>query len=190
MAGFEQALLVTRGKLHEVIASIVADSATMKAWFALMLPHLRRKSTRTPITPLWGPLWHLIRKQKATWDEQYGANHQLGIQWELREPSSVGELHALAMFVLYREVQDNPGKDINRVTGLKWSKHYQGDEEKFFLLYQFLTFMQSYCAGNGHGAGSSDLHFRRPTDVKELPAWKKSQGGRMHAAVQHFLVGE
>ena len=61
----------------------------------------------------------------------------------------MGELYALAMFVIYRNVLDNPEKNGKRVDGLKWWKGYDEDEWKFFVLYKFLSFMGSHCTGDG-----------------------------------------
>lgn len=184
--GFQEALLAPHDTFHDIIVSVVVDSATIKAWFALILPHKTRRgaSAKRTITPRWGQTWELIRNGKAKWNEQYATNGQPATQWELHEPSSVGELYALAMFVLYRKVHDNPEKDEKRVAGLKWCRNYDEDEGKFFLLYNFLIFLGNYCIGSG------EIQFRRPTDKSNIRAWIVSRGGKMHAAVQEFLAGE
>lgn len=61
----------------------------------------------------------------------------------------MGELYALAMFAIYRNVLDNPEIDGKCVAGLKWCKGYEEDEGRIFLLYKFLSFMGSYCTGDG-----------------------------------------
>jgi len=184
--GFEQALLVRHDTLQETIASVVIGSATMKAWFALMFPQMRQRDAcvKTAIAPTWEAVWGLISKQKATWNDRYDTNvHHHTTHWELHEPSSVGELYALAMFVLYRKVQDNPEKDDIRVAGLKWHKYYREDEEKYHLLFLLLIFMRSFCAV------VRGFQFRRPTSVVNLSSWEYSRGGRMQIAVQRFLHG-
>jgi hypothetical protein len=161
-------------------------SATLKAWFALVFPHLRWRSASAKglITPSWGPLWELIKKQKATWSESFGSNGDPGTQWELHEPLSLGEFYALAMFTIYRNVLDNPEKDDKCMAGLKWCKDYNEDEEKFLVLHSFLSFLGPHCTGEGV------IQFDRPAKSATLQVWKESRGGKMHAAVRQFLTGE
>jgi hypothetical protein len=186
--GFQKAFLAAGYTLDESIVSIVVGSATLKAWFAVIFPDMRRRSASAKkfIAPSWASIWNLAKTQMATWNKNFCYHGHPETQWELHEPSSVGELYALAMFVIYRNVLDNPEKDGNHVDALKWRKGYDEDEGKFFLLYKFLSFMGSYCTGDGV------IQFDRPIGYGYLKvrAWKESRGGRMHTAVQQFLTGE
>jgi hypothetical protein len=188
-AGFQKVFLATHDTLHDSIFAIVMGSATIKAWFAMISPELKRTSTSAKglVGPLYGPIWELIKKQKATWSENFGRDGYPATQWELHEPSSLGELYALAMFAIYRNVLDNPEKDDEGVAGLKWCKYYDEDEEQFFLLYRFLLFMGPYCTGAGA------IRFDRPpvyAGSRAMWTWNKTRGATMHAAVRQFLTGE
>ena len=184
--GFQKVFLATHHTLNDSIFAIVMGSATIKAWFALIFPHMRQRSApdKGLIGPSYKPIWELIKKHKAAWSEHFGTNGQPATHWELHEPSSLGEFHALAMFAIYRNVLENPEKDDEGVAGLKWSKHVDGDEEKFFFLWRFLLFLRLHCAGEGA------IQFDRPFGLLAVRKWNESRGAKMHTAVRQFLVGE
>jgi hypothetical protein len=184
--GMEDAFLVQQWALPQVIGSLTIRSTTLKAWFALKLQNVGEngKILKRSIPPQWGPTWALIKKQKASWDQQYATIGSSGHPWELHEPSSVGELYAAAMFVLYKQVQNASDMDDQRVTNLKWRNYYNVDEHRFFLLYRFLAFLEWYC----FGAGS--VRVDPPTQDAQLLSWNNSPGGVMHAAIRQFQKGE
>ena len=179
--GFENAFLVTGNTLQDLIETLVSGSATLKAWFALKLPHVGPKgeSAKRSMAPQWGPIWALITKQQTIWSSQYSTN---ATRWELHEPSSVGELYALAMMVLYRKTEKNPYKNDAHNTKLKWHKFYNTSLRRYFLLYNFLVFLDSYCTGEGA------IQFDRPTKDERLPAWNRTRGSRMNSAAQKFQI--
>jgi hypothetical protein len=187
--GFENALLVTNNTMQDLIENIVNSSATLKAWFALKLPYVGQsgESVKKSIVPQWGPVWTLIKKQKGTWDGLYVENAQSARRWEIRKPTSVGELYAHAMFVLYRKTQNNKEHDDTRQVRLKWHKYYHSDERKFFLLYNLLVFLDSYCTGQ---SGTSAIKFERPIKDEKLAAWSKTRGSRIHSAAQRFQISK
>lgn len=184
--GFENAFLVTTNTLQDLVETLVNGSATLKAWFALKLRHVgvKGQSAKRFIAPQWGPIWALVKQQEAAWNIQYiGSDHSPRL-WGLHEPSSVGELYALAMFVLYHKTQFNPGEDERRLIRLKWHGYYCCDMRKFFLLYEFLVFLDFYCIGEGA------IQIDRPIKNEKLPAWNNSRGGRMHSAAQNLQISE
>jgi hypothetical protein len=185
--GFENALLVTTNTMQDLTETLVEGSATLKDWFTLKFPHVGKSGepAKRSIVPQWGPIWTLIKKRKATWNELYTANAESDKRWEIREPTSVGELYAHTMFVLYCKTQNNPEKDDTRLIRLKWHKYYHGDERKFFLLYNFLVFLDIYCTGN-----SSAIRFERPIKEERLAGWNKTRGSRIHSAAQQFQTSK
>jgi hypothetical protein len=184
--GFENALLVTSNTMQDLIETLVNGSARLKAWFALKLPHVgpNGETAKKSIAPQWGPVWAMIQKQKSSWNSRYDPKDQSGMHWEVSTPSSVGELYAIAMFVLYRKTRHNREANERRMTRLKWHAYYDDDKKKFFLLYNFLAFLDFYCTGPGA------IQFDRPTKDEKLPTWNNSRGSRMHSAVRQFQTSE
>lgn len=170
----ERAFLISVNKIQDVIVSLVVSSPTLQAWSAMRLPRAGMRDNAVPMstTPQWGPIWDLIRKEKAIWNQQYTTkDDRPTTQWELHKPSSVGELYACAMFVLYHCVQDNPRKDGKRIAGLKRHRYYHDEEGKYLLLYNFLTYM-------GRDVLFSDRRVTAPAS------------GSMKSAIRQFQRGE
>ena len=184
--GMESAFLVQSWALPQVIGSLTLRSTTLKAWFASKLQNVGEEGEilKQCISPKWGATWALIKEPKASWDQQYGTSGSSETLWEVHEPSSVGELYALAMFVLYKQVQNDSGLDHRRLPNLKWPDYYNVEERRFFLLYRFLEFLELYCFGAGA------VRVDPPTDDSKLLSWKNSPGGEMHAAIRKFQKGE
>jgi hypothetical protein len=189
-AGLEHALLVTPNALSEVMFSLVNNSVTLKAWFALQLSHVKQAGQYhgRVFEPQWWRVWELIRVHKSAWIQEYDTQEQSKTQWELHQPSSVGELYALALFVLYRKVQSNPGKDDERVVGLKWHKYYHEDEGRYFLLHDLLGSLDYHCTLCS--TRESETQSRCRTEFEKSLAWQKSHAKRMHSAVLQFQIGE
>jgi hypothetical protein len=168
--------------------SLITGSATLTALFATETSPAIDPRCGDAVnfeTPQWWRIWKVLKPRIETFDQHYGMHGRTVAQWEFFQPTSVVVLYALATYVLYRKVLDNPDKDDVRVPWLKWHKCYQEDEWKFYLLYNFLTSLEYYCS-----EGADAIDFDRPTEAEKSPTWDASPGGRLFSAAQQFQRGK
>ena len=87
--GFRKSLLVRNGSLEPVIARMVQDSATLKAWFSLRLkPFEHQKGQKIP-SASWECVLALLHQFGSTWIEQYRGSENRADEWEIGEPQSL-----------------------------------------------------------------------------------------------------
>lgn len=184
-APFERSLLIASRDFDQLIATTVCQSGTLKAWFAY------RVSTRHPgekklKSAHFAPVWAMIQESAADWAEQYDRCSDRAEMWELGQPTSILELQARVLYVLYRQVQDNPDGDLQRGLWLKWHPYYYEDVGKYLVLHRFLQYLVKHT-----GEGRSMDIYRRPSlgvqeHMRRAP-FEETYGYQVHQMSQMFI---
>jgi hypothetical protein len=68
--------------------------------------------------------------------------------------------------------------------GFKWHQYYYEDEGKYFLLYRFVSYVNTMISP------SQNMSIHKPTDPNKLRSWVVTQGCQMHTAAQGYMKGE
>lgn len=104
---FEGSLLIESDHFDQLVTQMVRQSATLKAWFAYRIS-VRGDHTDKRSSPVayWKRAWAVIEKSAGTWNLQYQQSEDRTGRWELGEPTSLAELQARVLFLLYQNVQE------------------------------------------------------------------------------------
>ena len=177
-APFERSLL---------IATTVCQSGTLKAWFAYRVStRERRPGEKVLKAALFTPVWEMIQESAADWAEQYDQCGDRAEMWELGQPTSILELQARVLYVLYRQVQDNPDGDLQRGLWLKWHPYYHEEAGKYLVLHRFLQYLNKHTA-----EGRSMDIYRRPSrgiqDAMRRAPFEETYGYQVHQMSQDFI---
>lgn len=193
-ASYEATFLVESGKLYEVFAATAASCATLKAWFAYKI---RARAIRDGLAkqnamldfqlklPDWQTVWKLIQEKGAVWTEQYQKEGLNVNPWELQSscsPISALDLFAQVLIVLACNTTANSDPEETPSSGFRWHQYYYEDEGRFFLLYGFMTHLNTM--------NSQSLTIYEPSDPNSRKWWMRFCGHRINQAAKSYMKGE
>lgn len=196
-ASYEAAFLVdTDGHdLYKTFAATVGSFATLKAWFAY---RIRTQAIKDGLSeqnalldlptklPDWQTVWNLIQEKGVVWTEQYRTQGPQINPWEVHPSLSALDLFAHVLIVLASHIKKNAQLESEgkMCRGFKWHQYYYEDEGKYFLLYRFMSYLNTIISPN------RTMCIYRPTDADKSTLWLGTCGWKIHLAAQSYLRGE
>lgn len=194
---YEAAFLVKSKEydLYEILAATVGVLATLKAWFAYKLRTRAIKDgfleqnalLDLPMRmPDWQTVWNLLQEKGPVWTEQYHKRGPRANPWEVEPSLSALDLFAHVLIVLTLHIDTNMELDSEgtRCHGFKWHQYYYEDEGKYFLLYNFMSHLNTISSPKGRTS------IYKPTEPNKLGAWMMTDGYHIHTAAKDYMKGE
>lgn len=137
--------------------------------------------------PVWEAVWSLIQEKGAVWTEQYKKRGSEINPWELQSPwspISALDLFAHVLVVLAFSITANSDAARTPSSGLRWHQYYYEDEGKFFLLYRFMTYLNTIITSG------RAMSIYEPSDSVKRRSWVGSYGYRIHQAAKGYMKGK
>lgn len=194
---YEAAFLVDTDNydLYGTFAATVGVFETLKAWFAYRLRvqaiknGLVEQKTLLDLPtklPDWQTVWNLIQAKGPVWTEQYKQRALQQNPWEVQSSLSALDLFAHVLVVLQWHITANVElvSEGTPCRGFKWHQYYYEDEGKYFLLYCFMSYLNTIMSPN------RAMCIYRPTDPDKLASWMRTCGFSIHLAAQNYLKSE
>jgi hypothetical protein len=193
-SSYEAAFLVESGKLYEAFSAAIVSCATLKAWFAYKI---RARAIRDGLAkqnamldfqlklPEWQTVWKLIREKGAVWTVQYKEQGLNVNPWELQStcsPISALDLFTQVLIVLACNTTANSDAEETPSSGFRWHQYYYEDEGRLFLLYGFMTHLNTMNA--------QSLTIYEPSDANSRSWWMRFSGYQINQAAKSYMEGE
>lgn len=157
------ALLVSGKDLELAIKDIIVNSRVLKAWFAFQIACKDIDVRRSMCS--WQGIKEILDENMDAWNAEYRQNSRLSIPLENLKVMDMPALHAWAVFVLFKNIQQNLNRTTNHSRTLTYHPHYQSCVAKLYLAAHILVFLHDYTKP------SKPFSIHQPENLASVQRW-------------------
>lgn len=155
------------------IREITLSSDVLKAWFAFQMACRTIEVERTMSG--WEAIKRTIDTNSMKWRAHYRTKAGLPLSKDELKRMKMPELHARAVFVLFRKFQDRSA------SLLCYHSYYRTDETKLYLAAHVLKFLRQYTMPE------STYTTHRPEILAEQSLWLRKESARIGLACEEYV---